>query len=49
LVAQEKREKILESEIIVKDHIFIEDSYIDIFEDEIDYELLLETENDTIN
>jgi hypothetical protein len=49
LIAKEKREKILESEIIVEDNIFIEDSYIDIFEDEIDYDLFLETENDTIN
>mgnify|MGYP000592531725 FL=1 len=48
LIAQEKREKILESEIIVEDNIIIEDSYIDIFEEEIDYELFLETENDTI-
>ena len=49
LIAQEKREKILESEIIIEDDIIVVDSYIDIFEDEIDYELLLETENDTIN
>ena len=48
LIAQEKREKILESEIIVEDNIIIEDSYIDIFEEEIDYELLLEPVNDTI-
>ena len=48
LIAQAKRERILESEIIVNDKI-IENSYIDIFEDEIDYELLLERENDTIN
>ena len=48
LIAQAKREIILESEIIVNDKI-IENSYIDIFEDEIDYELLLERKNDTIN
>jgi len=49
LIAQKKREKILESEIIEDNNIIIESSYIDIFEDELDYELLLETENDTIN
>ena len=49
LIAKEKREKILESEIIEDNNIIIESSYIDIFEDELDYELLLETENDTIN
>jgi len=47
LIAQKKREKILESEIVV-DNKKVEISYIDIFEDEVEYELI-QMNNNTVD